>query len=443
MRSPVRLGRALTKDRDARELARLVPGSFALKLLGGAATFLLNVVLARAVGAGGAGVYQLALSITIVCSTIARLGFDSAGMRFAADASGDRAKLGEMYRRSARLTGGLSIAATCALLLAAPVLASRVFAAPSLTDPLRVMALCILPLTQASVLVGFLRGVKRALVASAVETTIVPTISVLGTALLAPAFGVPAAAGINLFATIVAFAIAARAWRACTRSDDPSVGVRVGERALLSVSLPLFWVASMNLLMQFADVLLVGAFVGDRATGIYAAALRTATLTNAFLAAMTGVVAPQFAERWSAGDRAGLSRIAKRSTAIMTIVTLPPTIVMLAFPGFVMRLFGGEFTSGGTALRIIAVGQLLQTVVGAVGYLLAMTGHQRALRTIMVWAAAAFIALNLVLIPAHGIVGAAIAYAASLVGMNIAKAVTAWRRLGIVALPVRGWGRVR
>ncbi len=69
-----------------------------------------------------------------------------------------------------------------------------------------------------------------------------------------------------------------------------------------------------------------------------------------------------------------------------------------------------------------------------------MTGHQRFLQRTMVGAAIANVALNAILIPIWGIIGAAIATSAGVIGVNVANLV--WARTKLRVQPLPGLRRV-
>jgi O-antigen/teichoic acid export membrane protein len=57
-------------------------------------------------------------------------------------------------------------------------------------------------------------------------------------------------------------------------------------RVLLSTGLPLFWVASINLVMTWTDILMLGIWADDTSVGIYGIVSRTAMLVGLVLIAV-------------------------------------------------------------------------------------------------------------------------------------------------------------
>jgi len=86
---------------------------------------------------------------------------------------------------------------------------------------------------------------------------------------------------------------------------------------------------------------------------------------------------------------------------------------------------------GANAARILMVGICLRAVIGPSHLMLTMTGHERQALWALGFAAAANILLNLVMIPAFGIEGAAAMTTLALLGSQIAMAIMAWQEVGI------------
>ena len=92
-------------------------------------------------------------------------------------------------------------------------------------------------------------------------------------------------------------------------------------------------------------------------------------------------------------------------------------IMIFAKP--LMGIFGPDFREGWPVLAIATVGQLVSCGVGSVGLLLLMSDQQK--RMVRAQAITVFltVALNLILIPRIGLIGAAIATAATNVCLNL------------------------
>ena len=97
-----------------KEVVRGTATAFTLKALGTGLSFGFNIILARLLGAKGAGVYYLALTVTTIASVVGRMGLDNTLLRFtAANAEQkDWDKVAGIYRMGIRIAVGASILVT-------------------------------------------------------------------------------------------------------------------------------------------------------------------------------------------------------------------------------------------------------------------------------------------------------------------------------------------
>lgn len=122
---------------------------------------------------------------------------------------------------------------------------------------------------------------------------------------------------------------------------------------------------------------------------------------------------------------------------MMIMFAAPVLLLFIVAPSWVMGLFGPEFTTGGTVLLVLALGQFINVATGSVGFVLIMTGNERLARNNTVIAATVSLVLNVLLIPRLGALGAAIATAASIASLNLSAAYLVKRQLGILTIPLR------
>ncbi|MBA1333605.1 hypothetical protein QQ73_22085, partial [Candidatus Endoriftia persephone str. Guaymas] len=147
---------------------------------------------------------------------------------------------------------------------------------------------------------------------------------------------------------------------------------------------PLLLMSSGALLLSWTDVVVLGIYETERSVGIYVAATRIALLTGLILISVNSIVAPKFSEMFNNGDIRGLARIANQSALLMTALAIPPTLIFVFFPGYVLSLFGEGFEEASLALTLLSIGQLFNVMAGSVGYMLVMTGHERLMQNIMI-----------------------------------------------------------
>jgi O-antigen/teichoic acid export membrane protein len=201
--------------------------------------------------------------------------------------------------------------------------------------------------------------------------------------------------------------------------------------AWLGVSLPLLVVVGSELVFQNTDILVISHVMTPRDVGIYFAAAKTISLILFVHFAVGSAVAHRFAGLNARGDRRALEVVVRDAVTWTFWPSLVGAAVLLALGHPLLALFGAEFEAGYPVMLILVFGILVRAAVGPVDVLLNMLGEQRLCAAVLVGATALNIALNLALVPAFGLVGAATATSLSLAAAAIAGAVAARRRLGI------------
>jgi O-antigen/teichoic acid export membrane protein len=202
-------------------------------------------------------------------------------------------------------------------------------------------------------------------------------------------------------------------------------------RRLLRTGMPVLLVTSMNLVMGWTDILVLGIWADAKQVGIYGICSRIALLAAFVLGAINVVVAPQFAALHAEGNVAALRRLAQQSAFWASVAAAPALLVLLLVPDLILQLFGPQFNEGAWALRILALGQFANLATGPVGTLLLMTGHEKLMRNNVAASAALNLLGNLVLVSPYGAVGAAASTAFSLAFMNIVSWILVRKKLHI------------
>ncbi|GAB5403850.1 MAG: hypothetical protein Aurels2KO_20810 [Aureliella sp.] len=216
----------------------------------------------------------------------------------------------------------------------------------------------------------------------------------------------------------------------------PSGGGSVDWSTLTQSCGPLWIVAILTQLTQLSGQLIAGAWVDASELAQLVVAQRTATLASLVLIAVNLVAAPRFAAMFKAGDMLGVQNLAITSVRAMLLIAAPMLILMLALPGLPMSLFGDGFRSGAHLLQILAVGQFVNVATGSVGYLLMMSGNERAFRNTVLVSGPMAILGALSLTPVLGATGAAIATALSMAAQNLLAVWWVRKHLGFNTLAI-------
>jgi len=195
--------------------------------------------------------------------------------------------------------------------------------------------------------------------------------------------------------------------------------------------LPLLIVAGFQIVLSRTDVVMTGAILGAEEVGLYNAAARTGSLVSFVLAAFNAIGAPMISEYWSTGDT---DRLEQTVTFIIrwTFWSSLALVLGMFFTGeMVLSLFGDDFVAAYWVLMIVALGQLVNACAGPVGYLMALTGHERVAARVYGITAFINIPLNYTLILYVGLEGAAISTAITMGMWNIWLGYEAKKHTGI------------
>jgi O-antigen/teichoic acid export membrane protein len=191
-----------------------------------------------------------------------------------------------------------------------------------------------------------------------------------------------------------------------------------------------------------AGIVLVSALAGVADAGVYNAALRVALAGTLALQALRIAIAPTLARLLALGDTSGVEHLHRTASIWITVVSFPLYLVFTVWPGEVLALFGPGFHAGGPALAILAAGTLVNLATGPVSTLLLMSGRSTLTLAVTATSLTCGVALAVVLIPRYGVLGAALAKAAAVVGENVAVTLIVRRSVGVRTLSLPLFGAV-
>lgn len=199
----------------------------------------------------------------------------------------------------------------------------------------------------------------------------------------------------------------------------------------LKASWPLLIVNASELTLQSADVLIVSHYMSPTDVAIYFAAAKTMSLIMFVHYAVGSSVANQFAALAARGDKEALASFAREASHWTFWPSLAAGVAILALGIPLLWLFGPQFVSGYPVMLILVAGFLFRAAMGPTEFLLNMLGKQGISAVVQVSMALSSIALNLLLVPLYGLIGAAIATSLVLSLGALANSVVVSRTLGI------------
>jgi O-antigen/teichoic acid export membrane protein len=356
--------------------------------IGALATFAAQVIMTRRLGDVGFGVVTLTTQFAFVAAAATRFGMDVANVRLVAilEGRGQAARARALVRRSVAIAAAVSLPFAALVFALSPWLADRfsggaedAFRAAAVTVPIAALAFTYM---------GATRGLKIMRFTLYAQWIAQPLGWIaLTIALWALLDDTPAVAGWAFGASWgLALLIAAYGWRKEQRrfpsvaDEAPGIAeertgalVRFGAlRAPATLfSQLIFWADFFVLSLLWSGR---GA-AGAAATGVYGAVLRAGQSLFLFLTSVSLTFSPFVADLHHRGERERLDALYKQVTRWTLAATIPVLLVLAIVPGPVLRIFGGEFVEGASALRILIVGMIVPVMVGTVGFILIMAGR--------------------------------------------------------------------
>ena len=207
-------------------------------------------------------------------------------------------------------------------------------------------------------------------------------------------------------------------------------------RHWFTISLSFLMIDGFRMLLDNTDVLLIGKLLDPDAVAVYFAVIRTGGLVAFVSFSVIALAVPKFAEIHSTGTREDLQKLVSNVIQLMFWPSLLTAGALALIGPWIFELFGEDFDVGYPTMLVVLAGLVLRAASGPVEYLLSMTGHHRDTLRVYAVAAVANIVLNLALIPACGIIGAAIASYTAMLGANAWLYLLVRRRLGVNAFLV-------
>lgn len=422
-------------DRPEKEFFRRGVAAFGVNIISAILMFGLHILLARLMGDDLYGIYIYALTWILILTLIAKIGFDTALVRYipmfvVADEWG---KLRGVLNRSLLLCLGIGL--VLALLVFITITGLRGRIAPELEPTFLIGALLVPALGIVHLLQAALRGLKRVPKNELPDRVIRPLLMMAAVAVFAIQQGNTPRAdqvmGVHLGAVFIAGIIAAAWLRAALPSECIDAPRVYDTRQWLATAIPLAAFSAMHMLLANIDILMVGSLAGTQQAGIYAVAARVAVFTIFALTAVNAIAAPVITELYEKGDHRGLQAMLTKYARINAAFAILATVGFYIAGNFVLLWFGDAFSSAFVALMVLCAGHVVNASAGSVGFLLTMTGHEKPALFILALTVLVNIALNALMIPVWGLTGAAIATALSTVLWNAAMWGYAHRKLGL------------
>jgi O-antigen/teichoic acid export membrane protein len=412
--------------------AALVLSTIAFVFLG----FLARVTIARYVTLAQWGEFSLGLALSSLLAIVIALGLPSAVSR-ALSYEHEAAERRRIVRITLLASLLSALAGSVAVFLGAPVLAS-VFHDAGLTVVFELFAPAIGFTVVSTILAAYFQGVERvgpnAVFNMALNPALFLAFLLAALVLRTGFFGILIAYCVSTGAACAALGLYSW-WRlGHALAHPPRAGASdpSGRVSLLLMTVTLFGAASLNLLTQFADTLILGVFRTTSVVGLYAASMTLARLFLAGASSLVYIYLPVSTRLRRDRDFDGLRSTYVTTARWVTVITLPIFCVFFFDPGPTLGfVFGSTYESGVLALRILSVAGFLSVVIGPANAALSGLGHPGANMASAGVSLGLNIGLSVALIPTYGLLGAALAWSIARLAYTGLCLAFIWRTYGM------------
>jgi O-antigen/teichoic acid export membrane protein len=398
---------------------------FAGMIAGNFLSMINQIILGRFLGSAIYGLFNLALSIVTIASTLAVFGLFGSLSRFIPfnlkrGETGKVINTGE-FSSMFVLSNGTMFA--IALFVLSGNIAIGIFHEPKLEMPLKIFAIGIPVLGLQQVMRGITRGFK-AVEYDAFIFNIGAGIAKIVFFLISLTFVYRLYGAIAAYTTTALATILVTIWLIRRRifPDYCKFKRTPVAKELLSFSWPLALSGFTFLFVSKTDKVLLGYFLTSVDVGIYTPALVIASMLVFVAAAFKYIFLPTVSEYFSRKDIGSLGVLFKSTSKWIFLIILPLFILILLFPREVITLlYGPEYKEGYAALIVLSFGIAMDNFAGTAGNILVGGGRTKLNLLCEVIAAVTNIVLNIILIPRYGIVGAAVATGISYMTRSISS----------------------
>jgi O-antigen/teichoic acid export membrane protein len=415
----------------------------ALGVSGVAGVVLLILVGAR-FGAATLGTFNLQFAVFLVAGQVAVLGMQASTVRAVAIASDLRTR--QLQLRGALLATAMVAGAVALVLWVSRDLVAAALGRPALATGIGWVALATLLFALNKVLLAALNGFSRFRAFAALTAgrallllTAFGLLALLGVEGDRIVLILPMAEGVLLLAGLTSLA-GELTGRRLVQRNDPTAGTEDVPPSMLATVRGHLRFGSLgfgsSLLQELnvrIDVIVLSLFVGDELLGVYSlAAILVEAIAQVPIVLRT-VLAPRVILMLERRDRQGLAELVDfvrpRLRSAMVVIAV---IAVAAYPSAILLVTGDTVLAGGRVpFAILMAGTAFAAGYAPFGLLLIQAGRP-AEQTVLTLAIVLInVVGNLLLIPAFGLQGAAVATSVSLVGSVGLLRWTVGRRLDL------------
>ena len=418
----------------ASKIAKETTITFSGMIYGNINRYIYTALLARWVGIEYLGIYSIANAIMLIGEVVAKVGLETGVMRFVSqlDSQKETIQIQKVIYSSLKMTIIFSIGILIIILSSSSLLVS-IFNGTPLLHTIIILFAFIIPFNAITLVSAYATQGFKLLKYKVITTQIInPTILLLSMIIAYRYFSLESVIIMPMVcAGVLGCFIMLSILKNISGIHLHKIITAPFNKALFKFSFPLMFVAILQTLMHWMDILMLGYFTDTVTVGLYHPAARTAGLLQAILLSFMSIYAPMISQLHAKGDSTAMSSLYKLISRWLITFSIPLAIIFISFSSKIMLVFGAEYISSSSILIVLTIATFFQTVLGGAGPILSMSGYTR----IVFWnSLVAFmlnIILNIILIPKYGIMGAAWATLISLLVIGVLRIIEVKKILGL------------
>lgn len=397
------------------------------RVAGLALQFLLSLLIAKALGQSGYGLWASLLALSAILSVVASFGMPPLLGRDLARKHGPESVAQLLIRH-----------AKAALLLLIPASILLTLICTLVGNPLPI-AFAGVVLLIPQVFAQFRQS--AAVVFEPVSKALAPELIFAPLTTLALLGMTGGFSDRSLFAIIVGFGAGAMiastlgSFKLLRHAFAVPVQAPIEVRQLLSEALPFFLAQFPRVLFANADILIIGMILGANDAGIYALTARVAALASLPLFVVNAGSQPLFAARFGPDSRGRPDDLAVAAAFSSFLGSMLVSAGLSLVGPLVLNLAGDGFAEGAGVLNILIAAHFANSAFGPNGLILLMSGHERT-AAVGAWLQS-FLTLGLTALFAvsGSVLAAACGVAISMIAGNILLSLLLYKRTGIALHP--------
>jgi O-antigen/teichoic acid export membrane protein len=411
------------------------PALTVARYMGSAASFVLQILLARLLPPEGLGTYFTVTSLAAVLGLLSAQGFPSLFQRFFARYwQGGRPELflAFLARTDRQTLKGLSLTVPLAGLFVLFYFSRHGLAAEQVS--LAVIAVALAVIASAMIYVNApLAAIERRFGLSMLLDNLLRPALLLAIVLTAAKFGhalsvslvLAIFAALSLGLALIQLKLVRPQFKTVDAKPDPRLARLWGHEAR-----PMLLTSILAAMFVDVVILVTSFFLPPDGMGPFGTSFKLALLAAFAIHVSNQTALPDISDALRTGSETDL-RKALRKAALFPAVTLSAALLVFVFAApYVMGLYGESYKAAAPVLVMLVAAQLVPVLCGPAQQMLTLNGSQKANAVIGLGVCAVLIAANAMLVPAYGVMGAGLAAVMAIAGWPLASAIYLWRRHG-------------